>query len=281
MADDNSIVTEINPVRRQVLRGAIAAATVAGASTLSLRPLYAAAAKPEVTKAVLGLHRADRCIASDHREGEGLLRQARHAGRRGHEAGFVGHDARQPRARLCRQRHRRRAHPDADAVSDQQRQGHAEQRADADVRARAAQSRQPGDLRRGRVRRPEARARCEAVQGGAREEEGGGQCGQGRDDVPGRNARLLDPLLARGRRHRSRQGHRDDRRAPAANGRQHEGRHDGLLLRRRAVERAAEEPEDRLHGGQHGARSGTSIPRRASRCARTGSTRTRTRRRRC
>jgi nitrate/nitrite transport system substrate-binding protein len=47
-------VTEINPVRRQVLRGAIAAATVAGASSPSLRPLYAAAAQPEVTKAVLG-----------------------------------------------------------------------------------------------------------------------------------------------------------------------------------------------------------------------------------
>ena len=164
----------------------------------------------------------------------------------------MGHDARQPRARLCRQRHRRRPHPHADAVSDQQRQGYAEQRADADVRARATQSRQSVYFRRGRVRRPEARARCEAVQGCAREEEGGGQRSQGRDDVPGRDARLLDPLLACGRRHRPRQGHRDDRRAPAANGRQHEGRHHGLLLRRRAVERAAEEPEDRLHGGQHG-----------------------------
>jgi nitrate/nitrite transport system substrate-binding protein len=51
---DNSFETEINPVRRQVLRGAMAAATLAGASSLSLRPLYAAAVKPEVTKAVLG-----------------------------------------------------------------------------------------------------------------------------------------------------------------------------------------------------------------------------------
>ena len=164
----------------------------------------------------------------------------------------MGHDARQPRARLRRQRHRRRAHPDADAVSDQQRQGHAEQRADADVHPRAAQSRQSVHFRRGRVRRPQARARREAVQGRAREEEGGGQGRQSGDDVPGRNARLLDPLLACGRRHRPRQGHRDDRRSAAANGRQHEGRHHGLLLRRRAVERAAEEPEDRLHGGQHG-----------------------------
>jgi nitrate/nitrite transport system substrate-binding protein len=54
MADDNSMVTEINPVRRQVLRGALAAATVAGVSSLAPRPLYAAVAKPEVTKAVLG-----------------------------------------------------------------------------------------------------------------------------------------------------------------------------------------------------------------------------------
>src|SRR5512134_865266 len=54
MADGNDILTEINPVRRRVLRGAIAAAAVAGTSGLSLRPLYAAAAKPEVTKAVLG-----------------------------------------------------------------------------------------------------------------------------------------------------------------------------------------------------------------------------------
>jgi nitrate/nitrite transport system substrate-binding protein len=54
MAKDNDMQTEINPVRRQVLRGAMAAAAVAGASSLSLRPLYAVVAKPEVTKAVLG-----------------------------------------------------------------------------------------------------------------------------------------------------------------------------------------------------------------------------------
>src|SRR5688500_2650097 len=52
MADDSE--TKINPGRRQVLQGALAAAAVAGASSLSMRPLYAAAAKPEVTKAVLG-----------------------------------------------------------------------------------------------------------------------------------------------------------------------------------------------------------------------------------
>ena len=54
MADDIDVETKIDPVRRQVVRGAIAAATAASASALSLRPLYAAAAKPEITKAVLG-----------------------------------------------------------------------------------------------------------------------------------------------------------------------------------------------------------------------------------
>src|SRR5688572_3110143 len=53
MADDIS-VTKFDPVRRQMLRSALAAATVASTSTLLSRPLYAAAAKPEVTKAVLG-----------------------------------------------------------------------------------------------------------------------------------------------------------------------------------------------------------------------------------
>jgi nitrate/nitrite transport system substrate-binding protein len=50
---DESIVNK-NTTRRRVLHGALAAATVAGASSLPLRPLYAATAKPEVTKAVLG-----------------------------------------------------------------------------------------------------------------------------------------------------------------------------------------------------------------------------------
>ena len=45
---------EIDPIRRRVLRGALAAATVATASPLLPRPLYAAGAQPEVTKAVLG-----------------------------------------------------------------------------------------------------------------------------------------------------------------------------------------------------------------------------------
>jgi nitrate/nitrite transport system substrate-binding protein len=53
MAND-SIATEVDPARRQMLRGGVAAAALAGAATLLPRPLYAAAARPEVTKAVLG-----------------------------------------------------------------------------------------------------------------------------------------------------------------------------------------------------------------------------------
>jgi nitrate/nitrite transport system substrate-binding protein len=55
MSDDSSsIEREIDPARRQVLRAAFAAATAVSTSALPLRPLYAAAAAPEVTKAVLG-----------------------------------------------------------------------------------------------------------------------------------------------------------------------------------------------------------------------------------
>ena len=45
-----------------------------------------------------------------------------------------------------KQRHRRRAHPHADALPDLDRQGDAEQRADADVHPGAAQPRRAGDL---------------------------------------------------------------------------------------------------------------------------------------
>ena len=184
----------------------------------------------------------------------------------------MGHHPRQPRAGLGRQRHRRRAYPDADAVSDLVRQGDAEQPADADVHPGAAQSRQPVHFGRQRICRPQARRRHRAVQGRAGKEEGLRQGDQGRDDVPGRHPRSVDPLLARRRRHRSRQGYRNHRGAAAADGRQHEGRHHGLLLRGRAVEPAVDQPEDRLHRGQRPAKSGTSIPRNHSACAPPGST---------
>ena len=52
MTDHTHLTAEVN--RRDVLRGAIAAAAVAGVSALAPRPLYAALAKPEVTRAVMG-----------------------------------------------------------------------------------------------------------------------------------------------------------------------------------------------------------------------------------
>ena len=55
------------------------------------------------------LHRADRCRGADDRQGEGPVRQVRHARCRGAEAGLLGRDARQPGARRRSQRHRRRA----------------------------------------------------------------------------------------------------------------------------------------------------------------------------
>ena len=119
------------------------------------------------------------------------------------------------------------------------------------------------------------------LQGGARKEEGRRQGHQGRHDLPGRHARPLDPLLAGSRRHRSRQGHRDHRGAAAADGGQHEGRHHGLLLRLRAVERAARPPEHRLHGDYH-RRALEQAPGEGLRaCAPPGSTRTRMPQRRC
>jgi nitrate/nitrite transport system substrate-binding protein len=54
MADDHRIVTEIDPARRRVLRGAAAAAAALAGTSLLPRPLYAALPTPEVTKAVLG-----------------------------------------------------------------------------------------------------------------------------------------------------------------------------------------------------------------------------------
>ena len=101
------------------------------------------------------------------------------------------------------------------------------------------------------IRRSADRPRHQAVQGSARQEEGLRQVGEGRDDLPRRHPRSLDPLLARRRRHRSRQGHRDHRGAAAADGGEHEGRHHGLLLRVRAVEPAAHPPEHRLHRDHH------------------------------
>ena len=94
------------------------------------------------------LHRADRCLAADHRQGEGLLRQARPARHGGPQAGLLGRDARQHGARHQGQRHRRRPHPAApEGAPLHHRQGDPEQSAAADVHAAEPQRGLPGDSR--------------------------------------------------------------------------------------------------------------------------------------
>ena len=114
-----------------------------------------------------------------------------------------------------------------------------------------------------------------AAQGGVREEEGCRQVGQGCDDLPGRHARSLDSLLARRRRHRPRQGRRDHHGAAAANGRQHEGRHHGCLLCRRAVARTIGPSGHRLYRDQHRRNLEQASRKNRSACAQPGSTRIR------
>ena len=199
--------------RRQILKATGGTAALLAAAKLNFPAgAFAQGAGPEVKGAKLGFIALTDAGAAVRRQGKGHLRQIRHARRRRAEAGLLGHHARQPRARLGRQRHRRRAYPDPDAVSDLVRQGDAEQPADADVHPGAAQSERPVHLGRQGIQRPQGRRRHRAVQGRAGEEEGLRQGDQGRDDVPGRHPRSVDPLLARRRRHRSRQGHRNHHR---------------------------------------------------------------------
>ena len=124
-----------------------------------------------------------------------------------------------------------------------------------------------GHLGLQRIQGPQGHHRRLAAQGRLREEEGRGQGGEGRHDLPRRHARSVDPLLARRRRHRSRQGRLDHRRAAAADGGEHEGRQHGRLLRRRAVERAARQPGHRLHR-LHDGRDLVQAPREGARHAR-------------
>ena len=85
----------------------------------------------------------------------------------------------------------------------------------------ARRSRSPRNTRTSRSGRRHRRSRRR------REEEGRRQGREGRDDLPGRHPRSLDPLLARRRRHRSRQGHLDHHRSAAPDGGEHEGRQHG------------------------------------------------------
>ena len=108
----------------------------------------AEAAGPEVKKAILGyialIDASSLVIAKE----KGFFAKHGMPDVEVVEAGLLGRHPRQPRARLREERHRRRPHPHADALPDLDRQGDAEQRADADVPAGAAQSRRAGDLGR-------------------------------------------------------------------------------------------------------------------------------------
>ena len=152
--------------RRQLLKATGGTAALLAAAKLNFPAgAFAQGAGPEVTKAHARVHRVERRRAAVRRQGQGAVRQIRHARRRSRQAGVMGHHPRQPRAGLGRQRHRRRAYPDADAVSDLGRQGDAEQSADADVHPGAAQSRQPVHLGCQGICRPQGRRRHRAVQG--------------------------------------------------------------------------------------------------------------------
>ena len=105
--------------RRSVLKGATATAALLGAAraVVAGRRLRASRGSGD-QQGDAGLHRADRCLAADRRQGKEALRQIRHHRRQRRQAGLVGHDARQHRAGLGRRRHRWRAYPDAAALPD-------------------------------------------------------------------------------------------------------------------------------------------------------------------
>ena len=67
------------------------------------------------------------------------------------------------------------------------------------------------------------------------------------DDLPAGNPRDVDPLLARLGRDSSGQGRQPDHHPARADGGEHEGRQDGRLLRRRAVEQPRHRGRHRLH----------------------------------
>ena len=125
--------------RRELIRSvsatAATAALMSAVKTAFPSGVFAQGAGPEVQRHQARLHRADRRLAADHRQGEGLLRQARPARHGGPQAGLVGRDARQHGARHQGQRHRRRSHPATEDAPLHHRQGDAEQPAAADVHA--------------------------------------------------------------------------------------------------------------------------------------------------
>jgi hypothetical protein len=155
---------------------------------ISRRRSHRAGGRAGGEKSQSRLHRAHRCGAAVRRQGKRNLRQIRHARCRGAKAGLVGRHPRQPRAGVRRQRHRRRAYPHPDALPHLRRQGDAEQCADADVHPGSAQPGQPVHFGGQGVCGAADRARHQAVQGGARQEESRGQVREGSDDFSRRHA---------------------------------------------------------------------------------------------
>ena len=157
------------------------------------------------------------------------------------------------------------------------RQGDPEQRAAADADPRPPQSRCAGDLGRRRLCRPRASAPTPASlkEAFAKKKAEGAPAKVAMTFPGGTHDLWLRYWLAAGGIDPDKR-RRDDRGAAAADGRQHEGRHHGRLLRRRAVERAARQPEASATRPSTPPRSGRSIRKNPSPCAPTGSTPTRT-----
>ena len=155
---------------------------------------------------------------------------------------------RHPRLALER-RHPGDAH--ADRHADRLDDGPARLAEEADGHPLDAQPQRPVDHAEGRRSRARSQADPKALKPLADEAQGEGHAADVRDDLPARNARDVDALLAGRRRHQPRQGRRAHHHPAAADGRQHEGRQDGRLLRRRALERARDRRRHRLHRHQH------------------------------
>ena len=122
---------------------------------------------------------------------------------------------------------------------------------EADGHPLAAQPQRPGDHAEGGAQGQGRRPIPKALKPLVDEAKAAGDAADVRDDVPARHARDVDALLARRRRHQPRQGRRADHHPAAADGGEHEGRQDGRLLRRRAVERPRHRRRHRLHRHQH------------------------------
>ena len=110
------------------------------------------------------------------------------------------------------------------------------------------------------------------AQAARRQGEGRRRAADVRDDVPAGHARDVDALLAGVGRHPSGQGRQPHHHPAGADGRQHEGRQDGRLLRRRAVEQPRHRRRHRLHRRSRRSRCGRTIRKRSARSPRSSPT---------